>query len=996
MSKRIYELARDLNMTSDDLVGLVKEVLPKKKKLDHLLVLDDNEIDSVMRRIAQNSDPGADTREVNSGVLRRRTKLRGDESDDAPAAAEPAAEERPAARRVRKVATPDAAPAEAPAAVVAEPTPVAPAAPAPVVEAPEVHVAPAAPAVPEPVIEAEPVSAFVAAAETEAASAEATPVPVEGVVRRRTRITTVVTREAPAEPAVEVEVVAEVSSVSETPDPDAPKRRRFATVVTRDVPAVPADDEPEAPSANDAPVGEQIRPVRSRFQTVHTTEVPAVAASDADLAAFARPAEPRLPSTGGARVVGMISPEALVAQDARGEFVPRRGIVVPGTERPGAAADDRRGAGAKPGRKGPAPASAGGKRVVQSRDLYDRSAGRGKGGAMGGRKGKKNQPTPAPRTLAAEHKRVVRMEEAITVGELAQQMSVKAGEVALKLMFELGMKGAMINTTVDFDTAQLLAELWGYKVEQVGFDINKYLPKLEENEEDYTLRPPVVTVMGHVDHGKTSLLDAIRSTRVASGEAGGITQHIGAYRVTTNAGDVCFLDTPGHEAFSALRARGAKATDIVVLVVAADDGVMPQTVEAINHAKDADVPIIVAVNKVDKPGANIERIKQALTEYQLVPEEWGGSTLYVETSAKTGQGIEELLETVALQAEVQELTANPKRQAEGLVIESKLDVGRGPVVTVLVQAGTLRQGEIVVVGQHYGRVRTMTDDRGQRVQDATPSTPVELTGLSGVPASGERFYVVNEEKDAKTIAEHVSKLNKQAELAQSVAFGGGLEGMSEFIRAGKLKELKVILKGDVQGSVEALAAALLKLTTGEVRLRIVHQAVGSVTENDINLAASGTASEDTGVVVIAFAVKVENRAQSLANELGVTILSHEIIYEIIDRVRGLMAGLLEPEYIEEALGTAEVRATFHISKINTTVAGCMVTSGVLERNAKVRVMRDGKKVHESSISSLRNVTQDVKQMRQGFECGVQIDRFNDVREGDILECYKLVQIAATL
>ncbi len=928
MSKRLYEVAKDLELSSTELTERIGALGLSFRVQNHLTVLTDEQIDELRDKLRGNDDAAREEMLVKKGVIRRRVRRRrvvvgeGDAGD---------------------IGLDD----EGLDAGDIEPE---------LVET-----------IAEEVID-EPVA--------------------PGVVKR---FATVLTREpdVPAEPEV-AEVPVEADSVEDDepaglePEPtedavseveDAPRRSRFATVVTREpVAAVPEDD-----AEARADIVQPAEPIvaRSRFATVVTNPVgenavASAAPSPMEMAAIARreadqrAAEAR--GRKGAKVVGTLSREVLDGRLDADRRDPG------GLKRPVDAVRPERKAKKK------------GKRVVQSRDLYD--------GSRRNRKKGKGTTTSAPRiTVAAEHKRVVKMEEAILVSELAHQMGIKAGEIAMKLMFDLGMKGANINTAIDFETAQLVAELYEYKVEQVGFDINAYLPKFVENDDDLRPRPAVVTIMGHVDHGKTSLLDRIRTATVATGEAGGITQHIGAYMVEAETGAICFLDTPGHEAFTALRARGAKATDIVVLVVAADDGVMPQTAEAINHAKDAEVPIIVAINKIDKPGANPERVKQALTEYDLVPEEWGGSTIYAETSALTGAGIDNLLDVINLQSEVLELRANSTCPARGLVIESKLDTGRGPVATVLVQAGTLKQGDIVVIGRQYGRIRTMSDEHGKRRDVATPSMPVEITGLSGVPESGENFYVVNEEKDAKTIADHVAVQNKQSELAQSVAARGGLDGIHDYIQAGRIKELKVIVKGDVQGSVEALSTALVKLSTDEVRVRIVHSGVGGITENDANLAASS--EEDVGVIIIGFNVRPEARAQALADQLGVTIFTHSVIYEIIDQVRGLMTGLLEPVYVEEMLGKAEVRATFNIPRVGT-VAGCMVTDGALERNARCRIIRDSIVVYESTIGSLRRFEEDVREVRNGFECGASIDRYNDLKVGDVIECFKLNETAATL
>jgi translation initiation factor IF-2 len=828
------------------------------------------------------------------------------------------------------------------------------------------------------------------------------PEATQGVAVRRKFATVQTLPEKPVEEPAPVEPtpVVEAASAVAAPEPlpmgepepvESVRRSRFATVVTRETPRVEVTATALA-EAETAVAGEpEVR--RSRFATVVTRpegdlsavsapgplELAALARREADAAAAAR-----RPS--GARVVGTVNPDLL---NLRLDPARRDGGVRP-PQRPGAPA--------------PAADASAGKRVVQSRDLYDKSKKAAPGGKK--RQGGPIVATPAMRggsaqsgvkqvpTVAAEHKRVVRMRDSIPVSELAHQMSVKAGEIAMKLMFELGVRGANINTSVDFDTATLIAELYGFKVEQIGFDISEYLPAVVDAPEKMILRPPVVTVMGHVDHGKTSLLDYIRKTRVTAGEAGGITQHIGAYMVRLDSGEICFLDTPGHEAFTALRARGAKATDVVILVVAADDGVMPQTVEAINHAKAAQVPIIVAINKIDKPSAQPDQVKQALTAHGLIAEEWGGDTIFVEVSAKTGQGIDKLLEMVHLQSEVLELRANPARPAEGIVLEARLDQGRGPVASVLVQRGTLRNGDIVVIGRSFGRVRTMLDDRGHHKSSSLPAHPVEITGLNGVPDSGETFYVVKEEKDARAISDHYIAGSRKADITATSAAGGtgGLDRIAAMMKAGELKELKVIVKGDVQGSVEAINEALKKLGTKDVAVRVLHSAVGSITESDVNLAAS---VGDAGVVLLGFNVRPESRATALAEQHGIKLLSHSIIYELLDQVKGLMAGLLSPVLEEEAMGKAEVRKTFQVAKVGT-VAGCMVLEGIITRNAKARVVRDGRVVYDSTISSLRHFEKDEREVKSGFECGLSIDRFNDIKLGDIIETYKVKERAATL
>lgn len=594
--------------------------------------------------------------------------------------------------------------------------------------------------------------------------------------------------------------------------------------------------------------------------------------------------------------------------------------------------------------------------------------------------------TTVPGTIPPKPtKRKIRIEEAIIVGELAHQMGVKATEVIKKLLL-LGLP-VTVNQAIDFDTASLVASEFGYEVEKKGIEEEAILASQEDRPEDLKPRPPVVTVMGHVDHGKTSLLDAIRHTNVTSEEAGGITQHIGAYHVNLDKGNIVFLDTPGHEAFTAMRARGAKVTDIVVLVVAADDGVMQQTIEAINHAKAAQVPIIVAINKIDKPNANPERVKRELSELGLIPEEWGGNTIMVEVSAKKKIGIEDLLEMILLQAEIMELRANPNKPARGRVIEAKLEKGRGPVATVLIQEGTLKLGDAFVCGVHYGRVRSIFDDRGQKIESAGPSMPVEVIGLSGVPQAGDDFAVVSDEKQARTLAEH--RLRKQREREISLSTKVTLEKLYEQIREGQLKELNLILKTDVQGSLEALTEAIKKLSHPEIKINIIHSATGAINETDIMLASASNA------IVIGFNVRPDSKVEELAHREKVDVRFYNVIYQLIDDIKAAMAGLLEPEYQEKVLGRAEVRQTFHISKVGT-VAGCYVTNGVVQRNAKVRVLRDQVVVYDGKIASLKRFKDDVREVKAGFECGILIENFNDIKVGDVLEIYTMEAIKPSI
>lgn len=575
-------------------------------------------------------------------------------------------------------------------------------------------------------------------------------------------------------------------------------------------------------------------------------------------------------------------------------------------------------------------------------------------------------------------KRSVKIGEAINVGELAKLMSVKAGELIKKLM-SLGVS-ATINQSIDHETAVLLAEEFEFEVVVDIFEEEDLLLETEEETIDgeLTPRPPVVTVMGHVDHGKTTLLDTIRKANVVDGEAGGITQHIGAYSVDVNEGKVAFVDTPGHEAFTAMRARGAKVTDVVILVVAADDGVMPQTVEAVNHAKAAEVPIIVAVNKIDKPDAEPEKIKRELSEIGLLAEDWGGDTLFAEVSAKQNQGITELLELILLQADVLELKADKEKRANGFIIEAVLDKGRGPVATVIVSEGTLRVGDTVVAGTTFGKVRALIDDRGERVTEAGPSTPVEIMGLSGVPEAGERFYAVKDEKSAKNVVGH--RETKQRETVAAKELKPSLENLFEALEKEEAKELAIIIKADTQGSVEAVRESIVKLSTEKCQVKVVHTGVGGINETDVILASASNA------IIVGFNVRPDAKALEISEREGISLELHTIIYNLIDRVRGAMEGLLDPIIEEKITGHAEIRETFSISRIGT-IAGCIVNDGKVTRDSNVRVLREGVITFDGKLSSLKRFKDDAKEVAAGYECGITIERFNDVKVGDTLEFY---------
>jgi translation initiation factor IF-2 len=622
--------------------------------------------------------------------------------------------------------------------------------------------------------------------------------------------------------------------------------------------------------------------------------------------------------------------------------------------------------------------------VFERADLYE--------GRMVKRKKKEVQGKEIPKRMKQPElvvpkpaKKKIKVPEKVTVADLAKAMSIKAAALIRKLL-ALGIV-VNINQAIDYETASLLADDLGYELEEARFELEKSLEEVEDNLEELRARPPVVTIMGHVDHGKTSLLDYIRKSNIIAGESGGITQHIGAYYVERKGGDIVFLDTPGHEAFTAMRARGAKVTDIIVLVVAAEDGVMPQTKEAINHARAANIPIVVAINKIDKPEANVERVRRELAELGLAPEEWGGQTIFGSISAKTGQGVDELLELILLQAEVLELKANPEKAARGTVIEAKLDKTRGPVATVLIRSGTLKQGNFFICGEHFGKVRAMLNNRGKRMIVATPSMPVEVYGISGVPMAGDKFIVVPDEKTAKEVIEY--------RLTQSKKWDGekrgivSLDDLFQKIKEGEVKELNLVLKADVQGSIEAISDSLTKLATEEVKLKIIHSSTGGISETDVMLASA------SGAIIIGFNVRANPRVTELADKEKVDIRYFDVIYNLIQDIKLAMAGLLDPVYKENVIGRATVKELFHIPKVGA-VAGCSVTDGYVERNARARLLRDEVVISDGKIASLRRFKDDVKEVQTGYECGISLENFQDIKPGDVFEVYQVEEVRREL
>ena len=626
----------------------------------------------------------------------------------------------------------------------------------------------------------------------------------------------------------------------------------------------------------------------------------------------------------------------------------------------------------------------GGKQKFQGRNAQRQRGGK-QAGSFGNKRKQEEQDRMRRLQLEIAKKAPVKVliPDEIAVGELASRMK-KTGAEVVKCLMKNGVM-ASLSEIIDFDTAAIIAEEMGCKVEkEVVVTIEeKLIDTTEDKEEDLQPRAPVVVVMGHVDHGKTSLLDYIRNSQVAEGEAGGITQHIGAYQVDVNGSPITFLDTPGHEAFTAMRARGAMITDIAILVVAADDGIMPQTVESINHAKAAEIPVIVAINKMDKPEANPDRVKQQLTEYGLVPEEWGGETICCPISAKTGLGIDSLLEMVVLTAEMRELKANPNRSAHGAVIEARLDKGRGPIATLLVQKGTLRQGDVIIAGTAVGRVRAMTDARGRKITEAGPSVPVEITGMGEVPGAGDDFHAVDDERMARTLVEQRKHENKMAASASSQKVT--LDDLFSQIQQGELKDLNIIVKADVQGSAEAVKASLEKLSNEEVRVRVIHCAVGAINESDAMLASTSNA------IIVGFNVRPDANAKDYAARMKVDMRMYRVIYDCINEMEAAMKGMLAPKFREVALGAAEVREVYKITGAGI-IAGCYITEGKVQRNAQVRLVRDGIVIHEGVLSSLQRFKDAVKEVAQGYECGIGIEKYSDIKVGDIIEAFVMEQI----
>ena len=803
------------------------------------------------------------------------------------------------------------------------------------------------------------------------------------VIRRRTsrEVAPAATVEEPSTPTVVEPETAPERPVSAEPLPAEPIVEESPMEAAAESPAPieePAFEEPTAEVAVPETIPEAIEvPAQSAAPAPRPAPIPAPAPEPETMEALQHTA-PR-----GARVLGRIDLKQTMRVEPAPTPVLRRPIPGATTATAGAAPTEAGTGEEKPkvGRHK--------KRVVKKQDVLESREKEVRGGGRGIPRKKRVMPGKEVRrteiTVPRASKRIIKISEVITVGDLSREMGVKAGEVIKKLM-GMGMM-ATINQVLDADTATLIASEFDHQVENVAFDADSALEETQINadEEEAALqsRPPVVTIMGHVDHGKTSLLDAIRSTHVTAQEHGGITQHIGAYHVQVDGRSVTFLDTPGHEAFTAMRARGAKVTDIVVLVVAADDGVMPQTVEAINHARAAEVPIIVAVNKIDRPDANLEKVKKGLAEHGLAAEDWGGDTVFAPVSAKTQEGIPHLLEMLQLQADILELKANPEKLARGTIVEAKLDRGRGPVATVLVQEGTLHVGDAFVCGVFYGKVRAMIDDQGQKVEVAPPSFPVEILGLQGVPLAGDSFVAVADEAKARQVAEFRQGKLRETELVKSSKVS--LDDLYSQIKAGDVKELRVVLKADVQGSVEAVSDALTRMSTGDVKLKVLHGSVGGITESDILLAAASNA------IVIGFNVRPESKGAALAAKEGVDVRLYTIIYEVVADVRAAMEGLLEPTFREQVFGRVEIRQIFNIAGAGT-IAGCSVTEGKIARGNLVRLLRDQVVVHEGKLASLKRFKDDVREVSSGYECGLSLEGFQDLKQGDVVEAFERIPV----
>ncbi|WP_437630807.1 translation initiation factor IF-2 [Sorangium sp. So ce854] len=1040
MSKvRVYEVAKQLNMDQKTLVALFQSMGIGDVR-NHMSAVESDVVERVKRHLERQKSPEVVEERIRPTVVKRRARP-GAEPEPAeapvraapePAPSRPAAPPAPVAppperaaqeeAQARPAPPPPTAPAAAPPAPAPEPAvaasprepapapaPSAPApeAPAPVAAAPAAAPPAAAPVAPPPAAASAPVAAAPAepapaAAPAPAEAKPATPEPQPAAPAAATPPETAAAPSASAEPAP-------TPAQAAAPAPSAPAEP--APTPAQAAAPAPAPAQAAAPAAP-APARATSAPAPARPQSAAPASAPAQASSRPASAAPQRPGAPAASTTASRQPPRTTPPPAApaakpeeTAAGASAQQAPRRpssppktGIEVwqgrPGVTMPAPRTgppparrttyDPR--ANAQQARPGGPTFGPGGRSMPGGRNARPGTFGRrpGGGGAL------PRKPVQVSTQEMASHKKVIKIEEQVTLQQLAAKMSLKATDVLMRLL-SMGMTGVNINSTLDADTAKILASEFGWSVEDVAVSeqdtLSAAMQAGVDADEDVEIRPPIVTVMGHVDHGKTSLLDRIRKAAVAEGEAGGITQHIGAYRVETPRGTIAFLDTPGHEAFTAMRARGASLTDIVILVVAADDGVMPQTKEAISHAQAAKVPIIVAVNKIDKPGADPDKIKRDLAALGLQPEEWGGDTMFTHVSAKMGTGIDQLLESVLLLAEVQDLRANPKKRASGTVIEALLDRGRGPVARVMVQDGTLRTGDILLAGAAWGKVRAMTDELGRSVAEAGPATPVEVLGLNEVPSAGDPVHAVKDGKTAEEIAETRRKKASKTLIPQDSRVS--LESITKNLQEADQLELKLIIKGDVQGSVEAITHALAKLSTEKVKVTIVNGAVGGITEGDVNLAVASKA------IIVGFNVRPAGKAGALAENEGVEIRLYNIIYNAVDDIRSAMEGLLPATKVEKVLGRAEVRQVFKITKAGI-VAGSMVINGSVKRTAEARLIRENVVIWTGRLSGLRRFKDDAKEVVEGFECGISLDGYSDIKERDIIESFEIEEVKTKL
>ena len=948
---RVYEVARDLGLDNKALVALLQSVGYSDVK-NHMSAVTPDVVERVKRHLKRDTGEKVVEERIAPTVVKRRARARS------------------AAGDTEAASSPTSAPAPVPQpvggarAVVRRKPAAAPATEASASRAPDAESSPvSAPASARQPASRRPASGPVASPAPIARESEPTQPEPAPVSRPVTKL------EPESKPSAEPKVERPAAS-SRAPAAAASAEPEVAAEPVQPAPAAPSRESKPAsvPAAAASANGERERERVSAPAPAPTT-IRAASAPSAPVAAEPAPAPQPRPAPKTGIDVWEGRPGVPMPKAPRGGPGPRR-----------VQYDAKAGAGPQGRGRGPMVGGPMRGRGMRHRGIGSLSRAKGTGG-------------PVTQERSA-HKKVVRIEETIGLQALGGKIGVKATELLMTLM-RLGMTGVNINTTLDADTAKIVANEFGWEVEDVAVSEQDAIVAAqgseagEESDENLESRPPVVTVMGHVDHGKTSLLDQIRKTNVVSGEAGGITQHIGAYSVKTAHGPLTFLDTPGHEAFTQMRARGAQATDIVILVVAADDGVMPQTKEAIAHARAAGVPIVVAINKCDKPDAQPERVRRELSEQGLVPEEWGGDVLFNEVSAATRQGIDDMLEKVVLQAELLELRANPDKPATGIVVEAELDRGKGPVATVLVTDGTLRRGDVILAGAAYGKARAMIDSSGKQVQKAGPSMPVSLIGLNEVPTAGDQVYVI---KDMKTAQELAEGRKTKAKVSLTPSAGNKprtLEDIAALMSEAEQLELKVIIKADVQGSAEAVSDSLARLSGDKVRVSVVHSAAGAITENDVNLAVAA------GAVIIGFNVRPAGKAQSLAQREGVQIRQYNIIYNVVDDVKAAMEGLLAPKMVEKTIGKAEVRQTFKVTKAGT-IAGCMIVDGVVKRSAGARLLREGAEVYAGKLSSLKRFKDDVKEVKEGFDCGIALEGFNDIKIGDIIECFEVEEVKQSL